>query len=96
MVGYSKASLRDRRSLDRGEAFGVVYFNWGSIRKAAVRADRIVFLAEDLDAALGVEQIQEPLPIQAIVAEAAMEAFHIGVLPRASRLYVHARYTGFP
>jgi len=96
MVGYCKASLRDRRSLDRGEAFGVVYFNWGSIRKAAVRADRIVFLAEDLDAALGVEQIQEPLPIQAIVAEAAMEAFHIGVLPRASRLYVHARYTGFP
>jgi len=63
MVGYCKASARVRRSLDRGEAFGGIYFDRRFIRKAAVRAYRIVFLAEDFDAVPGVEQIQKPFPI---------------------------------
>jgi len=55
MVGYCKASARVRRSLGRGEAFGGIYFDRRFIRKAAVRAYRIVFLAEDFDAASSVE-----------------------------------------
>jgi hypothetical protein len=57
-----------------------------AIAKAAVRPFGIVFLAPRLDLLSRIRHVQKPVCIQALIAQPAVEALHISVLHRLSRL----------
>ena len=51
-----------------------------------MRTPLIVILPPDFDLLPGVGQTEEPVLIQALVAKACIEAFHIGILDRLAWL----------
>lgn len=61
------------------------HLSGGSIAQRAVRALGVVELPPLLDQHPRFSEIAEPLPIQALVSELAVEALHKAVLPRTPR-----------
>ena len=53
---------------------------WWHAPTAAVRPDLVVVLAPSLDGCLGLMQVLEPLLVQALVPELAVEALDVAVL----------------
>ena len=67
-----------RGQMSRGDRF----WGWGLVAQGCVRTDGVVVLPPSFDQHLGLSEIVEQLHVQQLVAELAIEALVIAILPR--------------
>ena len=78
----SSSDQQSKTLVLRGKAYRAL------VAEIAVRASVVVVVAEVSDDHAGFAQCPELLLVEALVTEAAMEALHAAVLPRAARVDV--------